>query len=127
MEQYQSLVQQLPLLYIVIILTSITLILNGKEVSPVWLSVYIPASFTILSAFRLYYWINAAKTIDTISLDKIRFDIKGVAILGPGLSLSYSLVAVAIFQYGDAYLQSLIVMLVWITSIVSAQCLSSIP
>ncbi|HHK74752.1 MAG TPA: EAL domain-containing protein, partial [Rhizobiales bacterium] len=126
-EQYHSLVQQLPLLYIVIILTSITLILNGKEVSPVWLSVYIPSLFTILSGFRLYYWINASKTLDTIGIDRIRHDIKHVAILGPALSLSYSLVAIAIFQYGDAYLQSLIVMLVWITSIVSAQCLSSVP
>ncbi len=126
-EQYRSLVRQLPLLYVVIILTSITLILNGKDAAPAWLSIYIPTIFTIFSMVRLAYWITAAQKVNSVSLEKIRFDLKGVTILGPVMSLSYSLVAVAIFQYGDANLQSLIVMLVWITSIVSAQCLSSIP
>ena len=126
-EQHASLARLVPVLYAVVIVTTLIVSIAFTGTAPSWIVHGIPGALLLPIAYRLHYWMKARKAGPSFSLRRIRRDILGTLILSPLLALSFAAVGVALFFYGDPYQQALVGIVIWITSIACAFCVAALP
>ena len=126
-EQHKTLAAQLPTLYAVVILTFIVFALSYFGTAPNWITLYVPIPFIIVSAIRMKYWSGLASKIDEITIEKRKSDIHSVVVFAPTLSLLFSVLAVAVVQYGGVHERIEAVFLIWITAFVTSFTVSCLP
>ncbi len=126
-EQHKTLAAQLPTTYAVVILTFIVFVLSYYGSAPNWITLYVPIPFILVSAARMKYWLGLASTIDDIPIEKRRADISSVIAFAPTLSFLFSVLAVAIAQYGGVHNRIEAIFLIWIVAFVTAFSISCLP
>lgn len=126
-EQHKTLSKQLPPLYLVVFLTSLGLIASYKNTAPDWLALYIPALLMGICLARLYYWVSSRNKIDNFSLQKRIRDLRMITFLASGFGLSYTMIGIALFQFGETHQVTEAAFLILTTAYVGAYCMSCLP
>jgi diguanylate cyclase (GGDEF)-like protein len=113
--------KQIPLLYFILLANSIAVSATHFDTAPVYLTVHAPALLSIVCLIRLIAWhrtrwteINGADAVR-----RLRTTTRLVAILG----VSFTLWALSLYRYGDAYAQGHVAFYMAITVIGCIFCL----
>ncbi|HRJ69920.1 MAG TPA: EAL domain-containing protein [Beijerinckiaceae bacterium] len=126
-EQYISLTRLVPVLYTVVIIATVAISIAFTGTGPAWLVNWIPAAMLVVVVLRLRYWLKARAKATTQDVAIMKRDIRGTTILGPALTLGFTLIGIGLMPYADTYQQSLAVVAIWITAVASAFCLAALP
>jgi diguanylate cyclase (GGDEF)-like protein len=126
-EQYYSLTRLVPVLYIVVIIATASLSFGFSGTVPAWLINWLPMAILVVVTLRLRYWNQARAFGRDQDMAIIRRDIRGMHIVGPLITLGFTLIGIGMVSYGDTYQQSLAAVSIWITAIISAFCLAALP
>lgn len=126
-EQYFSLTRLVPVLYIVVIIAAASFSFGFSGTAPAWLVSWLPMNILVAVVVRLRYWTKARAFGRRQDMAIIRRDIRSTQILGPLITLGFAMIGIGIVRYGDTYQQSLAVVSIWITAIISAFCLAALP
>jgi diguanylate cyclase (GGDEF)-like protein len=113
--------KQIPLLYFILLANSIAVSATHFETAPVYLTVYVPALLSIVCLVRLIAWHRTrwAEIDGAEAVRRLRTTNRLVAILG----VSFTLWALSLYRYGDAYAQSHIAFYMALTVIGCIFCL----
>lgn len=113
--QYVALSRQLPLMYLILLINSWALAYTHMDTAPRWLVVYIPLLLTLICAGRAGLWLRARQRWPS---DKqvLRSLTRTNHLVAP-ISAGFTLWALALFPYGDAYAQSHVAFYMGITVI----------
>ena len=126
-EQYRSLTQLTPVMYAVIIVVTINLVAIFHATTPAWLAFYLPGALSIVVLLRAIQLLNARKSVDSLTIEKLANRCRRLIVLGPLLSFGFSMIGVQLMGYGDATQQTLAIMLIWILAVISGFCTHAIP
>ncbi len=126
-EQYRSLTRLLPILYAFVIFATLTIAYAMTGSAPQYVTTLLPLPLLCICVVRLWYWINARKTVDTIDLHKINRDIKTTHLLGPVMAFFFTMIGIILMQYRDSPFDVLAAVTIWIAVLVSAFCVSVLP
>ena len=98
--QYQAFSHQLPLMYFILLTNTWALALTHVTVAPVWLTIYIPISFTVMCGIRLVGWWRSRYVVPTHeSASRVLKRTIWLAIL---LNVAFCSWSLALFPYGDS-------------------------
>jgi len=123
--QFAVFSSQVPLMYSIVLINAWALAVNFMAVAPTWLSVHVPAGFTIICGARLLSWWQARHTVPTVeAAHKALKQTNRFAFI---LSVTLTGWALALFPYGDAYLQGNIAFFIGITGLGVIICLQQLP
>jgi diguanylate cyclase (GGDEF)-like protein len=113
--------KQIPLLYFILLANSIAVAATHFDTAPVYLTVHVPALLSIVCLFRLIAWhrTRRAEIDGTEAVRRLRTTTRLVAILG----VSFTLWALSLYRYGDAYAQGHVAFYMAITVIGCIFCL----
>jgi predicted signal transduction protein with EAL and GGDEF domain len=126
-EQYRFLTRLVPILYVVVILTTATLTYGLRDAGPAWLQIWLPIGISCICLFRFNHWIKAREKVNDLDLSSIERDIRSTSILAPAITLGFTLVGIGLMHFGDHFQQSLAVTTIWLTAIASSFCLFVLP
>jgi predicted signal transduction protein with EAL and GGDEF domain len=110
-EQYRSLTRLTPVMYAVIIVVTINLVAIFHASTPAWLSFYLPGALSIVVLLRAIQLLNARKSVDSLTIEKLANRCRRLIVLGPLLSFGFSMIGVQLIGYGDETQQTLAMML----------------
>jgi diguanylate cyclase (GGDEF)-like protein/PAS domain S-box-containing protein len=124
-EQFRILTSQIPVLYGVLIVDSVSIAYVLPTSLPWWLRFGVPGTLLLVSAVRMVYWVKLRTVVPTAEqalkhLSKIR-------ILAPALNAGFSLWTLVLFQNVDMDSRAPVALLVFMGSVGSAYCLGSFP
>jgi diguanylate cyclase (GGDEF)-like protein/PAS domain S-box-containing protein len=124
-EQFRILTSQIPVLYGVLIVDSLSIAYVLPTSLPFWLRFITPAALILGSAARLTYWMQLRSAIPTaeqalVHLFKIR-------VLCSVVNLGFSVWTLALFENLDAASRAAVALVVFMGSVGSAYCLGSVP
>jgi diguanylate cyclase (GGDEF)-like protein/PAS domain S-box-containing protein len=124
-EQFRILTTQVPVLYGVLIINSITISYVLPPSLPFWLRFGVTGLLLLASASRIVYWVRLRGVTPTAqqALDHL-FRIR---ILASALNAGFSCWALALFQSVDPDSRGPLALLVFMASVASAYCLGSFP
>ncbi len=126
-EQYRSLTRLVPILYGLVIIVTAALCFSARNIAPVLYTLYLPLGLLCVIVFRLFHWIRARQHVDDLAAAAIRRHIMVTGILGPVISLSFTLIGIAAMMHGDAKHLSLTVVTIWMAAITCGLCLYALP
>jgi diguanylate cyclase (GGDEF)-like protein len=119
--QARALSRQVPLMYGMLLVNSLTLAATHAGSAPRELIVYVPAVLTLLSISRLiFWWHNRHKAA---SLEEARRMLGGMLWVAAALGIGFASWAIALFPFGNAYQQSHVAFYMGITTIGCMFCL----
>ncbi len=126
-EQFQSLTRLVPFLYGTIVVNNILLSWICRDVVPVWLNLSLTLSVLAVIAARMVHWIGFRGKAYVLDLPTIERAIRGTAILGPALSLGFSVVGFLWIRQRIGVVQTLTLMSIWTLASACSFCLFSLP
>jgi diguanylate cyclase (GGDEF)-like protein len=101
--QIRTFSRQIPIMYCMVIVNTLALAYSHHTMAPDWLTVHIPAVLTLISVFRTYsYWHSGSQEISPIQACR---QLRQTIVLAGGLGAVFSIWALALFSYGNAYTQ----------------------
>lgn len=120
-EQYRAFSKQMPLLYAILLANTWSLAYNFIGVAPDWLSLYVPAAFSLACFLRLTAWLRAIgrKPDDDTAYSALK---RTNRLSGIGAVL-FSAWSIALFPYGSPYEQAHVAFYMAITVIGVIFCL----
>ncbi len=119
--QLKAFSSQLPLLYLILISSCVSLSVTHHNIAPVELSVYIPILLCSLCVLRLaYLWRARSRDIPT---EKIAGMLRSTLVVSGSVGLSFTIWALSLHPYGNAFAQAHVVFTIAITSIGCVFCL----
>ena len=122
--QFEVFSSQVPLMYMIVLINAWALALNFWSAAPAWLSLHVPVGFTIICGARLLSWWRARHTIPTErAAHKALVRTNRLAFL---LSATLTAWALALYPYGDAYMQGNIAFFIGITGLGVIICLQQL-
>ncbi len=120
--QHRAISRQMPMMYFILIAnTWAVAITHVPTAAPIWLTVMIPAVFTVICAVRSLHWFRSAtKDVppETALKEMVRTNCLAAAI-----SIMFTAWSFALMPYGDAYAQSHVAFYMAITVISCIFCL----
>ncbi|WP_291005784.1 EAL domain-containing protein [Hoeflea sp.] len=123
--QFEVFSSQVPLMYSIVLINAWALAVNFMAVAPTWLVVHVPLGFTLICSARLLIWWRARHTVPTSeAAHKALKQTNRFAFI---LSVTLTAWALALFPYGDAYLQGSIAFFIGITGLGVIICLQQLP
>lgn len=119
--QMDAFSRQIPLLYLTLLVSMLTLSATFLGRAPDYLTIYIPAALTAICCGRLVMWwrTRADHTDDEASARRLR----GVVYLAFVLGIAFAGWSLALFPYGDEYRQAHVAFFMGITVISCIFCL----
>ncbi len=126
-EQFKALTRLVPVLYCVVIIVTLILVGTFHRAAPLILVVICPLAVLFVVATRLVYWIRARSRLDEMSQAEIEQQMKLVGIIGPALSLAFTIMGLVLLQYGNQSEQVLAIISIWIIAAASGLCLYVLP
>ncbi len=108
-------------------MTTVLLIYTTRNTAPIKVTLIFPMPLLCVVLFRLHYWWKARRYVDQRDIQTIRRDILGTAILGPSLTLGFTLIGVYSILSGDTVTKLLVLVVIWVVSVSSAFCLFVLP
>jgi diguanylate cyclase (GGDEF)-like protein/PAS domain S-box-containing protein len=124
-EQFRVLTSQVPILYGILVLDSISVAVLLPSNSAWWLRFAFPGALMVASVFRMLHWLTLRRHIPTP--EQARAHLSRGRILTTVLSVGFSIWAVALFHMVDAELRVPIALIVFMATASSAYCLGSLP
>ncbi|MET0173978.1 MAG: GGDEF-domain containing protein, partial [Agrobacterium vaccinii] len=109
------------MMYFILISSTWALAATHLPVAPLWLTVAVPAAFTIISVIRVIFWWKSRNEIP--SPDYALSALRRTQRLSVGISVSFTAWSLLLYPYGDAYQQSHIAFYMAITVISCIFCL----
>jgi len=124
-EQYRILTRQIPILYLALIIDSISIAYAMPSTVPRLLSFGPPGVLIVISTIRLFQWSNRRSVTPTAEEAARR--LSRMRILTAALNASYSAWSLALFEMTEVDSRALVSLLVYLGSLGSAYCLGSFP
>ncbi len=126
-EQYRALALLVPLLYLVVVLTTLAIMFAFSNlVSPAF-SFWMPGLVLTLVVLRMRYWHGVRKQVETQDVKIIRRDIRGATIVGPAIAFGFMLIGISILFQGSLHQYAVAGLLIWIVATASSFCLVAVP
>jgi diguanylate cyclase (GGDEF)-like protein len=97
--QYRAFSHQLPLMYFILLTNTWALAVSHLNVAPVWLTVYVPAVFTILCGLRFVGWWRSRYVVPTHEM--ALHALTRTNHLTSIITIAFSAWALALVPYGD--------------------------
>jgi diguanylate cyclase (GGDEF)-like protein/PAS domain S-box-containing protein len=124
-EQFRILTSQIPVLYGVLIVESLSVSYVLPASLPLWFRVGVPVALIIVSAVRLFYWVKLRKTVPTP--EQALQHLFRTRILSSIINACFSVWTLLLFHSVDPTLRSPLALMVFMGSVGSAYCLGSFP
>jgi predicted signal transduction protein with EAL and GGDEF domain len=106
-EQFKALTGLIPVLYGVVIVVTLILVSAFHKSAPNALAVICTLILLSVVATRLVYWVQVRSRNEAIPQAELEQQMKLVGVIGPFLSLSFSVIGLMLLQYGDLAQQAL--------------------
>ena len=119
--QAHALSRQIPLMYATVVANTLILAVTHIGTAPDLLSIYVPATLSMLSLVRLISWWRSRNAV--LDYDQARASLQRMMRVMPVLSLGFCLWTIGLLPYGDAYQQSQVAFFSGITTIACMFCL----
>jgi diguanylate cyclase (GGDEF)-like protein len=124
--QYRSLARLGPYVHGVVILAALGLFGPIASTNSLLETVLPPVALISVSVFRLVAWFRARAGVEDETLDTVRRRVRAASVLGPMLTLAFTLLT-AISTWRDGAVEfALAVSAVWIVAVVCAICLNTL-
>ncbi|CAB3762743.1 putative bifunctional diguanylate cyclase/phosphodiesterase [Paraburkholderia humisilvae] len=102
--QYRAFLQQVPLLYAVLIVNTATVAITHLRVAPVYLSVYAPVLLCLFCVVRVVMWLRSRRRV--LSDDALARRLRTMVWMAAGMGTAFTAWALSLYPYGDAYARS---------------------
>jgi diguanylate cyclase (GGDEF)-like protein len=119
--QYRAFSRQMPMMYFILMSSTWALAATHMSVAPAWLTIFVPSALTIVSVSRMAFWWRSRHW--TPSWELALSALKRTSGLSVGIAIGFTLWALLLYPYGDAYQRSHIAFYMAITVISCAFCL----
>ncbi len=119
--QFKAFSKQLPLMYVILLINSWILSATHMSSAPRWLTLDYPIVLTVICIIRFSFWFRTRKHEPSLASTMHALN-RTTLIAGP-ISLSFTIWAIMLFPYGDAYAQSHVAFYMGITVIGCIFCL----
>ncbi len=124
-EQFRILTSQIPVLYGVLIVDSISIAYVLPPTLPGWFRFGVPGALMLISVIRMIYWIKLRHVVPTAE-EALRH-LGKTRILASMLNAAFSVWTLTLFENVDPELRAPLALLVFMGSVGSAYCLASFP
>ncbi|TMJ13937.1 MAG: bifunctional diguanylate cyclase/phosphodiesterase, partial [Alphaproteobacteria bacterium] len=122
-EQFRILTSQIPVLYGVLIIDSISLAYVLPPSLPRWFRFGVPGALLLISTVRMIYWLKLRVAAPTA--EQALKHLFKTRILASALNAAFSIWALALFERVDPSERAPVALLVFMGSVGSAYCLAS--
>ncbi|MFC0573481.1 putative bifunctional diguanylate cyclase/phosphodiesterase [Paraburkholderia solisilvae] len=119
--QFRAFRQQVPLLYTVLIVDTVTVAFTHWRIAPVYLAVYAPLLLCLFCTARLALWLRLRRR--TLSDDEIARRLRTTVWMVAAVGVAFTAWAMSLYRYGDAYTRSHIAFYLAMTVIGCIFCL----
>ncbi|MCB5189468.1 EAL domain-containing protein [Methylobacillus arboreus] len=119
--QYKAFSTQLPLMYFILLVNSWILSSTHIDSAPHWLTLDYPAILTVVCFIRFIFWLRSRNRDPTD--ETARQTLKRTSLIAAPIALSFTVWAILLFPYGNAYQQSHVAFYMGITVIGCIFCL----
>ena len=119
--QYRAFTRQMPMMYFILLSSTWALAITHMQLAPFWLTVGIPALFTLGCALRVAFWWKT-RGIDP-NPKMAHAALQRTNRLAVGIAMAFTLWSFLLVPYGDAYTQSHVAFYMAITVISCIFCL----
>jgi diguanylate cyclase (GGDEF)-like protein len=126
-EQYRSLARLVPILYLVVIVATLSLMLAFYGRTSNMLSLWLPVVVLVPVGWRMRYWLKTRKCVDQRDMATIRRDIRVMTIIGPAIALGFMLIGVMMLIQGNIHEHSFAAIMIWFIATASSFCLATVP
>ncbi len=123
--RYAFLLEQVPLLYLVMLTAALIAALAFRDTAPVALVTAVPIGLAVVTGARAITWLKFQER--TLTATQVDFQLTVTTFLGPIMAFAFTIWAAALFDYGSEYQQALIGMLVITCMTLTAIILSILP
>jgi diguanylate cyclase (GGDEF)-like protein/PAS domain S-box-containing protein len=124
-EQFRILATQIPVLYGVLIINSISISYVLPVSLPRWFRFGLTGALLVASMYRMLYWAKLRRVAPTA--EQVLAHLFKTRILAPALTAGFSIWALVLFECVDLDSRAPVALLVFMGSIASAYCLGSFP
>jgi diguanylate cyclase (GGDEF)-like protein len=124
-EQFRILTSQIPVLYGVLIVDSISIAYVLPPTLPFWLRFGVPGALMLISAVRMIYWIKLRHVVP--AAEAALRHLARTPILASALNAAFSIWTLTLFDSVDPETRAPLALLVFMGSVGSAYCLGSFP
>ncbi|SHK38212.1 PAS domain S-box-containing protein/diguanylate cyclase (GGDEF) domain-containing protein [Bradyrhizobium lablabi] len=125
LEQFRILTTQVPVLYGVLIIDSISLAYVLSPSLPIWFRFGVPGILLLASVSRMTYWMRLRAVVPTA--EQALNHLFRTRILASTMNAGFSLWTLALLEYVDPDMRAPVALLVFVGSVASAYCLGSFP
>ncbi|MDO5898284.1 putative bifunctional diguanylate cyclase/phosphodiesterase [Agrobacterium sp. Azo12] len=120
-EQYRAFTRQMPMMYFILLSSTWALATTHVEVAPSWLTIGVPAVFTVGCTLRIAFWwrtrgVDPSPKVAHAALQRTNR-------LAVGIAIAFTLWSFSLVPYGNAYTQSHVAFYMAITVISCIFCL----
>ncbi|MBP0599814.1 EAL domain-containing protein [Herbaspirillum sp. LeCh32-8] len=119
--QYKAFSRKMPMMYLILVVNTWALAYTHLDWAPRWLSIVYPAVMTVFCAARFAFWWRGRK-IDP-SPEEAATALTRTNVLTAPIAVSFSVWAVMLFPYGDAYAHAHVAFYMGVTVICCIFCL----
>lgn len=119
--QYEAFLRQIPLLYLLLVINTAAVAFTHRGVAPAWLTVYVPGILCSVCGVRVLSWLSYRK--DRVSDLLILRRLRRMLVIAGALAAAFSVWALALSNYGNAYERFHVVFYIAITVIGCIFCL----
>ncbi len=123
--RYAFLLEQIPLLYAVMLVASLLAALVFHETAPTVLVTAVPAGLAIVTGVRAFKWVRMKEV--ELTPRQVELQLTITTYLGPVMAFAFTIWAAALFDYGNEFQQALVGMLVVSCLTLTAIILSILP
>ncbi|HLG82974.1 MAG TPA: EAL domain-containing protein [Bradyrhizobium sp.] len=124
-EQFRALTAQVPLLYAVLVLDSVSVAFLLPSDFQWWLRFGFPGLLVAASIYRMVYWLQLKNHVPTPEVARAHL-LKGRA-MTMILNVGFAVWTIVLFRKLDADLRAPISLIIFMASVISAYCLGSLP
>jgi diguanylate cyclase (GGDEF)-like protein len=124
-EQFRILTSQIPVLYGVLLVDSVSIAYVLPSTLPWWFRFGVPGALMVISVIRMIYWIRMRSTAPTA--EQAYRHLFKTRILASALNAAFSVWTLTLFDSVDMESRAPLALLVFMGSVGSAYCLSSFP
>jgi diguanylate cyclase (GGDEF)-like protein len=121
--QLTALSRLVPLLYSILVANAWVLASTFFGKAPNWLGVYVALVLSIFCAVRLTQWWRKRGLVPTVTKEQAVYELRRTNKLAGILGVAFSIWAIALFPYGDAYAQAHVALFLTMAMLGSMLCL----
>lgn len=121
MAQYRALIQQIPLLYLILTVNSLAVAFTYARLAPLWLAVGLPGLLSVFCLARA--WVAWKKRHLDVQFPSALKQLQLTNKLGPLLAVAFTTWSLSLYPYGDPYAQGQVAFYMGLTVIGCIFCL----